>query len=132
MVKIIDNCCISGAKCPRSDDVGHGGGRKSSGWEPLLGTWGGTYQNSKNQTGTSRISFTKGADGKITGNEDGVPINDVTLTGSVIKWKYKASACRTYEGSLTINPDGRTATGSYTAIGCNDEYTGKYIDYKKQ
>jgi hypothetical protein len=98
------------------------------------GRWSGTYRNSKNQSGTAYISFSESADGKITGDEDGVPIENVTVSGNVVWFKYKLSGCRTVEGRLAINPDGKTASGSYTVTECNgtDKYTGNYIDYKKQ
>ena len=99
-----------------------------------LGTWKGTYRNSKSQSGTSSMSFSKSANGKITGTEDGVPIEDVTIAGNVVSFKYKLSGCRTVEGRLAINADGKTASGSYTVTECNgtDKYTGNYIDYEKQ
>jgi hypothetical protein len=109
-------------------------GTYSSPESPALGTWRGTYQNSKNQSGIAYISFTKGADGKITGIEDGAPIEDVTVTGNVVTFKYKLNGCRTVTGRLIINTDGKTASGSYTVTECDNtgRYTGNYIDYKKQ
>jgi hypothetical protein len=100
----------------------------------FLGRWSGTYRNSKNQSGSSYISFSESADGKITGNEDGVPIENVTVAGNVVWFKYKLSGCRTVEGRLAINRDGKTASGSYTVTECNgtDRYSGSYIDYKRQ
>ena len=98
-----------------------------------FGKWSGTYKNSKGHSDTSSISFTKGVDGKIKGNEDGTDIENVTVDGNLITFKYKLSGCRTVAGSLTINADGKTASGSYTVTECNsDKYTGDYIGYKKQ
>jgi hypothetical protein len=100
----------------------------------FIGRWSGTYRNSKNQSGTSYLSFSESTDGKIRGNEDGVPIENVTVAGNVVWFKYKLNGCRTVEGRLAINADGKTAGGSYTVTECNgtDKYTGNYIDYKKQ
>ena len=99
----------------------------------IFGTWSGTYRNSKGDSGTAYLTFSEGANGKITGNEDGVPILDITVSGNVVTFKYKLSGCRRVEGTLTVNPDGKTASGSYTITECNgtDKYTGNYIDYRK-
>ena len=105
---------------------------KASAKQTVLGRWSGTYRNSKGQGGTSSMSFTRGADGRITGEEDGVAIQDATVSGNVISWKYQIpGSCKMFAGNLTISEDG-TGSGSYTASGCNDNYSGNYINYKRQ
>jgi len=100
----------------------------------ILGKWRGTYHNSRGKTGDSSITFQRRNDGKIKGEEDGTPIEEVTVNGNVVSWTYKASSCLTFEGRLTIKEDGKTASGEYKASGCDDPapYTGTYSDYKKQ
>ncbi len=99
----------------------------------VFGTWSGTYSNSKGQSGRATITFEKSDDGKLSGSEDGVSFDVITVKGNTVTYSYKLSGCRKVEGTMIINPD-KTAGGSYTVIECNgtDKYTGKYLDYKKQ
>lgn len=98
----------------------------------FIGEWTGNYRNSKGERGTGTIIFRQETDGRITGIEDGVNMGYISVQGNVLTWRYRHNDCREYEGRFVIAADGKTATGSYGAIGCNENFSGEYTLYRKQ
>jgi hypothetical protein len=110
----------------------------------VTGHWHGSWVNSKGGKGTSTINLTEGADGTITGTEDGVTgtthfhriIEDGRRTGDYLAWNYsnQNDGCRDYAVALKLSADGNTLSGRYTvADQCAkpSAFTGQHLNYKR-
>lgn len=100
------------------------------------GRWSGSWENTQGGKATSTIRIVEETNGLIKGDEDGWVIENGSRKGNVLTWEYHRinNGCRDYQVRMKISDDGKVANGTYEVIDrCeNKNYSGSYIDYKKQ
>lgn len=102
----------------------------------VSGWWSGSWSNSKGEKGETTINIIEGANGVITGDEDGWTIENGRRAENVLTWEYRNQngGCRDYKVRIEISIDGIAANGEFEVSDrCeNLIYKGKYINYRKQ
>lgn len=102
----------------------------------VVGRWSGSWENTQGGKDTSTIRIVEETNGLIKGDEDGWVIENGSRKGNVLTWEYNRinNGCRDYQVRLKISEDGKVANGTYEVTDrCeNKNYSGSYIDYKKQ
>jgi hypothetical protein len=102
----------------------------------VAGRWSGSWENTQGVKATSTIRIVEETNGLIKGDEDGWVIENGSRKGNVLTWEYHRinNGCRDYQVQMKISDDGKVANGTYEVIDrCeNKNYSGSYIDYKKQ
>jgi hypothetical protein len=111
---------LSGAGTPPPLPPGTGGSTTSS--FDISGSWSGTYNNTRGESGAETLDIKEESNGVLKGLWGGAQIVNGRRSGDAVTWEARVEA-RDYKVSGTISRDGKRMTLKYSVI---DPSRGNY------